>query len=332
MRAVSYTQTGPADTVLELGERPAAEPGAGEVRVAVAWSGVNPSDVKTRAGARTKTLPFERIVPHSDGAGVIDAVGEGVDPARVGERVWLWNAAWGRPDGTAAEYVVLPAQQAVKLPDGVDLEVGACMGIPGLTAYHAVHVNGGVAGQTVLVAGGAGAVGYYAIQMARLDGAAIVITTVSSEEKAAVAREAGADTVINYRTEDVVDRVKALTGGKGVDRIIEVEFSGNAAKDLDMIRADGQIVVYGSDAPTVEVPFMPSIVKNVCVQFFIVYNLDDDARRRSVNGVNRLLEAGALSHRIARRLPLEQCAEAHRLVEERAVIGNVVVSPGPVQA
>lgn len=331
MRAVSYTKTGPAEEVLELGERPVPDPGAGEVRVAVAWSGVNPSDVKTRAGARTRTLPFERIVPHSDGAGVVDAVGEGVDPARVGERVWLWNAAWGRPDGSAAEYVVLPAQQAVKLPDGVDLEVGACMGIPGLTAYHAVHVNGGVAGQTVLVAGGAGAVGYYAIQMARLDGAAMVITTVSSEEKAAVAREAGADVVVNYRTEDLVERVRDLTGGKGVDRIIEVEFSGNAARDLDMIRADGQIVVYGSDAPAVEVPFMPSIVKNVCVQFFIVYNLDAGARARSVNGINRLLEAGALTHRIARRLPLEQCAEAHRLVEERAVIGNVVVSPGAGQ-
>lgn len=327
MRAVSYTKTGPADEVLELGERSTPEPAAGEVRVAVAWSGVNPSDVKTRAGARTKTLPFERIVPHSDGAGVIDAVGEGVDAARVGERVWVWNAAWGRPDGTAAEYVVLPEEQAVPLPAGVDPEVGACMGIPGLTAYHAVHVNGGVAGQNVLVAGGAGAVGYYAIQMARLDGAAQVIATVSSEEKAAVAREAGADAVVNYRTEDVVDRVKALTGGKGVDRIIEVEFSGNAARDLEMIRPNGQIVVYGSDAPAVEVPFMTSIVKNVCVQFFIVYNLDADARARSVNGVNRLLEAGVLTHRIARRLPLEKCAEAHRLVEQRAVIGNVVVSP-----
>lgn len=328
MRAISYTRTGPAAEVLALEERPVPEPAEGQVRVAISHSGVNPSDVKTRAGARTTALPFPRIVPHSDGAGVIDAVGPGVDPQRAGQRVWVWNVAWGRPDGTAADYVVLPQAQAVPLPAGVDPAVGACMGIPGLTAYHAVHVNGGVAGRSVLVAGGAGAVGYYAVQMARIDGARTVIATVSSAEKAAIAREAGADHVINYREEDVVARVAEITADQGVERIIEVELSGNARQDLEMIAPDGQIVVYGSDRPAAEVAFMPAILRNVCLQFFIVYNLSADARNRAISGVNRLLEAGVLRHRIAEQLPLEQCAEAHRLVEERTAIGNVVLYMG----
>lgn len=325
MRAVTYDRTGPAEEVLELTEVDTPAPGAGEVRIALSWSGVNPSDVKTRAGARTRTLPFPRIIPHSDGAGVIDAVGEGVDPARIGQRVWTWNAAWQRPDGTAAEYVVLPEAQAVGLPEGVDLEVGACLGIPALTAYHAVDVNGGVAGKTVLVAGGAGAVGHYAVQMAKRAGAEAVIATVSSDEKAAIAEAAGADHVLNYRTDDCAVRVAEITGGRGVDRIIEVEFSGNAELDFEMVRQDGEIVVYGSDRPEIAVPFMPAILKNVRVQFFIVYNLDADARRRGIEGVTRLLEARALEHRIAARLPLERCAEAHRLVEERQAVGNVIV-------
>jgi len=163
------------------------------VRVRVAWSGVNPSDVKARAGTRSKELPFDRITPHSDGAGHIDAAGAGIDATRIGERVWVWNAAWGRPNGTAAEWVVVPAAQAVRLPDGVDLEVGALLGIPALTAWHAVHMHGGVEGKRVLVAGGAGAVGHYAIQMARLAGARQVLSTVSNAAKASLARDAGAD-------------------------------------------------------------------------------------------------------------------------------------------
>src|SRR5918998_321885 len=155
MRASFYERTGPAAEVLTFGELPTPDPGPGEVRVRVAYSGVNPSDVKSRAGLRTKTLPFPRIVPHSDGSGTIDRVGEGVDPARVGQRVWVWNAAWGRAEGTAAEYVALPAGQAVPLPEGADLAAGACLGIPALTAYHAVTAGGGVEGKSVLVAGGA---------------------------------------------------------------------------------------------------------------------------------------------------------------------------------
>lgn len=325
MRAAFYDRTGPAGEVLSIAELPTSTPGPGEVRVKVSWSGVNPSDVKSRAGMRTRTLAFPRIVPHSDGAGVIDQVGTGVDPARVGERVWIWNAAWGRPFGTAAQYVVLPAAQAVRLPDSVDLAAGACLGIPALTAYHAVTMDGGVTGKDVLVAGGAGAVGHYAIQIAKLKGAKQVIATVSSEEKAALARAAGADVVINYKTEDVVKKCMDATGGKGIERIIEVDFAANVATDFAAVRPEGDIVVYGSGAAEVPVPFFPAIVKNVRLRFFIVYNLNAEDRAHAVADLTQLLAANKLTHNIAARLPLSRIAEAHELVERGRVIGNVVL-------
>lgn len=323
MRAAAYTRTGPAREVLTLLELPRPEPAAGEVRVRVAFSGVNPSDVKSRAGVRSKTMPFPRGIPHSDGAGVIDAVGEGVPASRVGERVWVWNAAWGRADGTAAEWVVLPAAQAVALPPDVDLEVGALIGIPALTAYHAVHMGGGVAGKRVLVAGGAGAVGHYAVQMARHGGASRVLATVSSEHKAALAREAGADVVIDYRREDVRRAVADSVGA--VDRIIEVDFAANVALDFDCIAPEGDIVVYGSGVPEVAVPFVAGILKNVTVRFFIVYHLAPADRERAHEGVTALLRANALRHNIAARYPLERIAEAHECVEQGTAVGNVIV-------
>ena len=326
MRAAVYERTGPAHEVLALTELPLPEPAAGEVRVRLGWSGVNPSDVKSRAGTRTKTLPFPRIVPHSNGAGLIDAVGPGVDAGRVGERVWVWNAAWGRAFGTAAEYVVLPAVQAVMLPDEAPLEVGACLGIPALTAYHAVHVDGGVAGRNVLVQGGAGAVGHYAIQFARIAGAARVIATVSSEQKARLAREAGADDTLNYKDGDWTARCLDLTEGIGVDRIVEVDFAANVGADLAVLRPEGDIVVYGSGAPEVAVPFVPAIVKGARMRWFIVYNLTAVVRDRAVAELTRLLAAGALRHNIAAHLPLSRIAEAHELVERGALIGNVVIS------
>jgi NADPH2:quinone reductase len=325
MRAAIYERTGPAAEVLNIQELPTPAPGPREVRVRVMWSGVNPSDVKSRAGLRTKTLAFPRIVPHSDGAGIIDRVGEGVDLSRIGERVWLWNGAWGRAFGTAAEFIVLPEAQAVKLPDGVDLASGACLGIPALTAYHAVAVDGGVAGRTVLVAGGAGAVGHYAIQFAKLKGAKHVVATVSSEAKATVARDAGADLVIDYKTEDVARKCLDCTGGAGVDRIIEVDFAANVKTDLAALRPEGDIVVYGSGAPEIPVPFFASIVKNLRMRFFIVYNLSADDRMRAIADLTELLEANRLRHNIAARLPLERIAEAHQLVERAQAIGNVVV-------
>jgi NADPH2:quinone reductase len=325
MRAAIYERTGPAGEVLRIEELPTPMPGPGEVRVKVSWSGVNPSDVKTRAGVRTKTLPFPRIVPHSDGAGVIDQVGDSVDRGRVGQRVWTWNAAWGRPNGTAAQYAVLPAAQAVALPEGVDLAVGACLGIPALTAYHAVTMDGGVEGKSVLVAGGAGAVGHYAVQFAKLTGARQIIATVSSEEKGALARAAGADLVINYKTEDFAARCLSATSGAGVERIIEVDFGANVDADLKALRPEGDIVVYGSGVPHIPVPFLPAIIKNVRLRFFIVYNLSPGDRAGALAALTRLLEARRLTHNIAARLPLARIAEAHELVEHGRAIGNVVV-------
>lgn len=325
MRAAFYDRTGPAGEVLTVAELPTPVPGPGEVRVQVAWSGVNPSDVKSRAGLRTKTLPFPRTVPHSDGAGVIDRVGDGVDPARTGERVWVWNAAWGRADGTAAQYVTLPAAQAVPLPDGVELAAGACLGIPALTALHAVRVDGGVAGKSVLVAGGAGAVGHYAIQLAKLEGAKQVIATVSGPEKAALARTAGADLVVNYRNEDFVERCREATGGAGLDRVIEVDFAANVNADIAALRPEGDIVVYGSGAPEIPVPFAPAIVKGIRLRFFIVYNLSPEDRTGAIADLTRLLAEDRLAHNIAARLPLARIAEAHDLVEHGKVMGNVVL-------
>lgn len=325
MRAAYYERAGPAREVLQVGELPTPEPAAGEVRVRLAWSGVNPSDVKARAGARGGVLPFARIVPHSDGAGVVDAVGDGVDPGRIGEPVWLWNAAWGRPHGTAAEYIVLPQAQAVRLPDAVSAETGACLGIPALTAYHAVHCRGGVEGATVLVAGGAGAVGHSAIQIARAAGAAGVVATVSTPEKAAIAEAAGAHATVDYRGDDAAERIAALTGAAGVDRIIELALASNVDLDLRAIRRGGLIVAYGSDAAEMTIPFYPAILANVQLQFFIVYNLAEADRAAAISGVTALLAQGALQPRVAETLSLERVVEAHELVESGRAVGNVLL-------
>jgi len=324
MKAAYYERTGPAREVLVLGELPDPQPSAGEVRVRLRWSGVNPSDVKSRSGYRPGPMPFPRIVPHSDGAGLIDRVGTGVPQSRVGERVWVWNAAWGRANGTAAEYVVLPARQAVRLPESVDLEAAACFGIPALTALYAVQGYGGVAGRSVLVAGGAGAVGHYAVQFAHLLGARQVLATVSGPEKGELARRAGADVVIDYRREGVVDRVRALTDG-GVDRIIEVDIAANGALDTELLKPGGEAVVYGSGAREFSLPFLPLIARNLSLHFFIVYHLSPADRDRAEVTLNHLLESGRLQHNIAERLPLAEIARAHEEVESGRLIGNVIV-------
>ena len=325
MRAAFYERTGPAREVLQLADVATPEPGPGEVRVRLSTSGVNPSDVKSRAGLRSKELAFPRIVPHSDGAGTIDRVGGGVPAARVGERVWVWNAAWKRAFGTAAQYVVLPATQAVTLPASVPFDVGACLGIPALTALHAVRMDGGVEGKSVLVTGGAGAVGHYAVQMAKLCGASRVLASVSSDEKAMAALQVGADAVIDYRSEDVASRVRGLTGGQGVDRVIEVDFAANVNASLAVVRPEGDIVVYGSSRPEIAVPFFPAIVNNVRLRFFIVYNLAPADRAAAVELLTGWLRSGSLQHAVAVRLPLDSIAEAHELVEAGRAVGNVVL-------
>ena len=328
MKAVFYERLGPAREVLQFGELERTEPGAGEVRVRVQWSGVNPSDVKTRMGTRAGGMPYPRVIPHSDGMGVIDAVGDGVPAHRVGERVWLWNAARGRAHGTACEWLCLPQAQAVHLPDNVSGEAGACLGIPALTALHAVLMDGGVAGKTVLVQGGAGAVGHYAVQFASQFGAARVLATVSTPAKAALARAAGADEVILYKSEPVVERVLALTGGRGVDRIIELDLAGNGEADLAMLCDNGECVVYGSNGPTVQLPFYPLIAKNIQLRFFIVYHLTPADRERATATLTRMLERGTLQHTIGGRLPLAETATAHEMIERGEVTGNLVLQVG----
>lgn len=325
MRAAFYESVGPAHEVLQLAELPDPSPAPGEVRVRVQWSGVNPSDVKSRAGLRSRVMPFARVIPHSDGMGVIDAVGEGVSAARVGERVWLWNAAWGRADGTAAQLICLPQHQAVPLPDGVSGEAGACLGIPALTAMHAVMMDGGVAGKRVLIAGGAGAVSHYALQLASRMGAAQLLTTVSSDAKAALAREAGADAALNYKSEPVAERVRELTHGKGLDRIIELDLAVNGSLDLDMLRTGGELVVYGSSPQPLNLPFPVLLAKNIQLKFFMVYHLDPLDRARATGALQRLLARGELVHNIASRLPLQSIVQAHEAVEQGRVVGNVVL-------
>ena len=325
MKAAYYQKQGAARDVLELGEQPDPVPGPGEVRVRLLWSGVNPSDVKSRAGLRGGGMPFPTVIPHSDGMGLIDQIGAGVEGSRLGQRVWLWNAAWGRAHGTACQSICLPQEQAVPLPEAVDDAAGACLGIPALTALHAVLMDGGVAGQTVLVAGGAGAVGHYAIQMAAQLGAARIITTVSTAQKAELARAAGADDVVMYRSEPLAQRVAELTGGQGVDRIIEVDLGVNAQADLQMLKPGGHCVAYGSSITPMQLPFFPLISRNLQLKFFIVYNLALADRERAHSVLQRMLMRGSLVHNIARRLPLEDIAHAHELVEQGSLSGNLVL-------
>lgn len=324
MKAVWYTETGEADKVLTIGEMETPSVGNGEVLVRLYASGVNPSDVKSRAGLRGP-IAFEQIIPHSDGAGIIEAAGEGVDASRVGERVWIWNGVWQRPSGTCAEYICVPADQASYLPDNVSFDVGACLGIPASTAYYGVFADGPVDGKTVLVTGGAGAVGHYAIQFAKLGGAT-VITTVSGPEKAAHAKTAGADAVVNYREGDTAAAIMDATGGNGVDRIVEVEFGGNLDVSNKVLKNNGVIATYGSMGVAEPIlPFYPMMFKGVSLRMFLVYLLSDEARKMTVDGVNEMLARPEMVHAITQTHSLENSAAAHMAVESGSVIGNVVI-------
>lgn len=323
MRAAFYTRQGPAEEVLELGDLPTPVPAAGEVRVRVRASGVNPSDWKVRRGGFGRGLFAPLIIPHSDGAGEIEAVGVGV-ANRLGERVWLWNGQWKRAFGTAAEYIVLPAAQAVYLPDNTSFAQGACLGIPALTALQAVRLANLRADSTVLIAGGAGAVANYAIQMAKLRSAR-VISTVSGPRKAEHARRAGADEIINYRTEDVAARVKSLTGGAGVDAVIEMDLSGNARVYPGILRAHGTVVIYGMSGTESTLPSLWLMQNSITLKLFLIYEVTAGERAALIDELTRLLVDDRLTHTIGEQLPLDQIARAHLLVERGEVLGNVVL-------
>jgi NADPH2:quinone reductase len=323
MRAAFYERNGPAREVLKLGEFDTPRPGPGEVRVKLAASGVNPSDVKARSGS-TRKITYPRVIPHSDGAGEIDMVGDGVPTSRLGERVWLWNAQWGRAFGTCAEYITLPSPLAVLLPAHANFEVGACLGIPAMTAYHAIAVSGAAPGATLLVAGGAGAVGHYAVQFAKSAGVT-VIATVSSPQKANAARGAGADHVIDYKRENIDQRVMAITGDKGVDAIIELDIAANAKLIPQVLRPRGTVVVYGTGAGESAVPLFFLLRNAITLKFIYVYELDEAERAAALAGIERALAAGTLITNIGATFPLTDIVAAHEAVEQGQALGNVVV-------
>jgi len=336
MKAVSYSATGDSD-VLTLGEREEPHPGAGEVRVRIHVSGVNPTDWKARRGSGPTELPRPQV-PNQDGAGVVDEVGDGVTGFRVGDRVWVWDAAYQRPDGTAQELAVLPERLVVPLPDGVSFDEGASFGIPALTAHRALtsyeHAPaelspGSLEGRTVLVAGGAGAVGHAAIQLAVWAGAT-VIATVSSHEKAELARAAGAHHVVNYTDPDTAEAIGALAP-RGVDIVVEVNVSANAELDVKVTGRNATIASYadapGSDSVTIAV--RPSMSKNLRWQFVLTYTVATDTEEAAVRAVAAAAADGALrvgeEHGLPiTRFPLEQTAAAHDAVEN-GVVGKVLI-------
>lgn len=326
MRAAWFEAFGPARQVIRVGEQPRPEPGKGEVLVRLRTSGVNPSDVKKRAGAFPSLLDNGLVIPNSDGAGVIEAVGAGVDAGRVGERVWIYQAQYGRRFGTAAEYVALDASRAVRLPDNSSFEVGACLGIPVMTAHRCVFADGPVDGQTLLVTGGAGRVGYYAIQWAKLAGAK-VIASASNAVDEQVCRTAGADQVFSHREPAWGERVKAQNGGKPVDRVIDVEFGANLPELLQCIRIGGVIATYSStQVPEPKLPFLRMMFMDLTLRLVIVYAMPESAKRHAIEDITRALARDQLQHRIAHVLPLAELARANELIEQRGFGGCVVVT------
>jgi NADPH2:quinone reductase len=324
MRAAFYEKNGPAREVLMLADIETPKPGPGEVRVKLKTSGVNPSDVKAREG-RTRKIAYPRVIPHSDGAGDIDMVGEGVPARRVGERVWTWNAQWKRAFGTCADYVVLPAALAVPLPAYASYEAGACLGIPAMTAYHAVEAAGAAKSRTVLVTGGAGGVGHYAIQFAKARGAT-VLTTISSEAKAKLAIAAGADHTIDYKRENVAERVMALTGKAGVDAVVEMDLAANAKLYPELLHPRSTVVVYGTGSAEAAIPAQFMLVNAIAINFVYVYELTGEERAAAISAITRMLEDQTLINNVALTLPLSDIVAAHEAVEQGKAMGNVVMT------
>jgi NADPH2:quinone reductase len=328
MRAVYYEKKGPAAKVLALGEVPDPQPGPGEVRVKLKVSGINPTDTKLRGGwDGAMEMPFPRIIPHQDGAGVIDRVGAGVPQTRVGERVWIYEAQRGRAFGTCAEYVSIPAEHAVPLPEGTSFETGACLGIAGMTAHRCLFGDGGIQGHTVLVAGGGGAVGEAAIQLAKWGGAR-VLASVSRAEQEKVAREAGADLVVNRKSEDPAARIKSFTRGAGVDRVVEVAFEANLDLNRSVLKANGVIATYSSGPPdsAPRIPFTAIMRQGITVHFILVYVMPREAHQLAARDLNAALEAGRYRPHVARVFRLEETAAAHEAQESGATVGKLLVS------
>jgi len=325
VKAVWYERTGAAPDVLNFGEMPTPEAGPGEVRIRLEASGVNPADVGRRAG-NYRAMEFSRVIPNSDGAGVIDQLGDGVTQFSVGQRVWLFNGQRnGRAFGTAAEYIALADYLVTPLPDDVSFAAGATLGIPCMTAWCCLFGDGPIAGQTVLVTGGAGAVGHYAVQLAKAGGAR-VIATVSSAIKDMEARLAGADLVVNYRTDDVVAKVMEFTEQRGVDRVVDVDFGGNIATTLKLMAMNSTIAVYatnGNRSPVI--PMRELMEKCIALRALVLFALPPPLLATAQADISKWLAAGPRIHNIAAQFPLSETVQAHLAVEKGDKLGTVIV-------
>jgi NADPH2:quinone reductase len=322
MLAGWYDRNGTAGEVLRVGERPDPHPGPGEVRVRVFVSAVNPSDVKARAGSRKVIPPY--VIPNSDAGGIIDAVGEGVDRSRIGERVWTYNGQWQRPFGTSAQLIALPSALAVPLPEALNFEQAACLGIPCMTAHRCLFAEGPIRGKVVLITGGAGVVAHYAIQLAKWGGATVV-STASSEAKAEHARRAGADCIINYRSENVVQRIRTLFGA--VDQVVDVDFGENLPVTVQVLKPYGVVTSYSSmRVPTPAYPYYALHALNPVIRPVLVYSMPDAAKAQAITDIARWISEAPPLFTIASRYALEQIADAHLAVERGEKIGHVILT------
>ena len=323
MNAALYYGFGEAKDVLKIEGIQIPEIGPGQVRVRLFASGVNPSDYKMRRGSRPLMGKWQ--IPGSDGAGIIDGVGDGVAASRIGERVWVLNAAYQRPYGTSAQYTIVENWMAQRLPDRITYAEGSCLGIPVMTAHRCLFGDGSIKGKTVLVAGGAGVVGHYATQLAKWGGAS-VISTISSPEKAKSAFLAGADFVINYRQEDVENRVKEITNGELVDRVIEVDFGANLELSSKILKSGGVSVMYAfTNQPKLPLPIMALMQKNITLKFTLVYTISNSERQNIFDDLQKWLEETQPIFQIAKEFNLEDVIKAHELVESGKKIGHVLL-------
>lgn len=325
MRAGWFERTGPAKDVIVVGEMDKPQAGAGEVLVRVHASGINPSDYKRRANLRVPP-EFPRVVPHSDGAGIVEATGAGVSGVRPGDRVWVFSAQWARPFGTAAEYVALPESRVKPLPANTSFVEGACLGIPAMTAYHAIHVAGDPRGKTIYVPGATGRVGAYAVQFAKWRGARVIASTGGGAAARAAIAELGADLVLDRKAPDLEQSILAATDGRGVDHIVEVDLPGSMGFDEKIMAERGAIVSFGAaSSPTVSVTQTGRRARNMSLHFIFVYLLDEPTFAATCAGINACASQGHLRHRIGGTFPLERLADAHHTAETSSGTGHIVV-------
>ena len=327
MRAAWYTSFGPAEEALIIGELKTPEPEPGEVKIRVYASGVNPSDTKKRLGANPALLDDGPVIPNSDGAGEIVSVGEGVSPSRVGERVWVYNAQYGRRLGTSAEYVCLPSDYAIMLPESADYNAGAMMGIPAMTSHRCVFADGSVEGQTLLITGGAGRVGYYAIQWAKQYGAT-VISTASSDASREQCNNAGADLVVRHPSEESVKEMLEYTNGKKIDRIIEGDFGANLLPVLEVLKTGGTIATYSSMTDmNPSIPFVRMMFMDITIRMVLVYEMPKEAKEHAAKDITTMLSQNRFDNRVAKEYSLDDIASAHTLIESGKPYGSVIIKP-----